>query len=81
MFKYELPNGAWEKSELYTWGDMTLAVRNLYDKGIGDLRLWDGGNYPIYGMVNIAAFLAQAMQETIKYNACDENNWYVCMYV
>ena len=26
-------------------------------------------------MVNIAAFLAQSMQETIRYNACDENNW------
>jgi hypothetical protein len=26
-------------------------------------------------MVSIAAFLAQAMQETIRYNACDENNW------
>ena len=23
----------------------------------------------------IAAFLAQSMQETIRYNACDENNW------
>jgi len=27
------------------------------------------------GLVNIAAFLAQCMQETIRYNACDENNW------
>ena len=25
--------------------------------------------------MNVAAFLAQCMQETIKYNACDENNW------
>ena len=27
------------------------------------------------GLVNIAAFIAQCMKETIKYNACDENNW------
>ena len=27
------------------------------------------------GLVNIAAFLAQSMKETIKYDACDENNW------
>ena len=26
-------------------------------------------------ILNIAAFLGQGMQETIKYNACDENNW------
>eukprot|EP00959_Pyramimonas_sp_CCMP1952_P234850 4906912-Pyramimonas_sp.AAC.1 len=28
-----------------------------------------------YGLVNVAAFLAQSMKETIKYDACDENNW------
>jgi hypothetical protein len=28
-----------------------------------------------YGLVNIAAFLAQSMKETIKYDVCDENNW------
>jgi hypothetical protein len=27
------------------------------------------------GLVNIAAFLGQAMRETIIYDACDENNW------
>jgi len=26
-------------------------------------------------LVNIAAFVAQSMQETIQYDACDENNW------
>eukprot|EP00804_Cyclotella_cryptica_P027711 CCRYP_010316-RB/>CCRYP_010316-RB protein AED:0.11 eAED:0.11 QI:0/0.66/0.57/1/0.66/0.57/7/100/1125 len=29
----------------------------------------------MYGLVNIAAFLAQAMKETIRYDACDENSW------
>ena len=28
-----------------------------------------------YGLTNVAAFLAQSMKETIKYNACSENNW------
>lgn len=32
-------------------------------------RGWD------YGLVNLAAFLAQCMKETILYDACDENNW------
>ena len=29
----------------------------------------------MYGLVNVAAFLAQAMKETIRYDACDENSW------
>jgi predicted chitinase len=28
-----------------------------------------------YALVNVAAFLAQSMKETIKYDACDENSW------
>ena len=28
-----------------------------------------------YALVNLAAFLAQSMKETIRYDACDENNW------
>merc|ERR1712151_154365 len=52
------------------------------ETGIGDVKFWTGEAYPnakeaayVYGLVNIAAFLAQCMQETIQYNACDENNW------
>jgi hypothetical protein len=33
------------------------------------------GHCFMYGLVNIAAFLAQAMKETIRYDACDENSW------
>jgi hypothetical protein len=29
----------------------------------------------VVGLVNIAAFLAQSMKETIMYDSCDENNW------
>ena len=29
----------------------------------------------VYGLVNVAAFLAQSMKETIQYDACDENSW------
>lgn len=29
----------------------------------------------MYGLANVAAFLAQAMKETIRYDACDENSW------
>merc|ERR1719436_2042463 len=50
--------------------------------GVGSSKLWVGTSDGIsqakqieYGLVNVAAFLAQAMQESIRYNACDENNW------
>ena len=35
----------------------------------------DVENGHVYGLVNIAAFLAQSMKETIQYDACDENSW------
>ena len=35
----------------------------------------DVTNGHVYGLVNLAAFLAQSMKETIKYDACDENSW------
>lgn len=55
---------------------MITAVRLMATRGIGDQKLWLGGEgQRNYGLVNIAAFLAQCMQETIQYNACDENNW------
>jgi len=55
---------------------MITAVRSMADEGVGQLKLWIGeGQNHVYGLVNIAAFLAQCMQETIQYNACDENNW------
>merc|ERR1712127_1165351 len=52
------------------------AVQVMATDGIGDAKLWIGeGDNSNYGLVNIAAFLGQCMQETIRYNACDENNW------
>jgi hypothetical protein len=35
----------------------------------------DSPNGHKYGLINIAAFLAQSMKETIQYNACDEISW------
>jgi len=64
-------------SRIYSWADMTTAVREMASRGVGSAKLWigDGGVDPVYGLVNIAAFLAQCMKETIQYDACDENNW------
>jgi len=86
VFQYELPTGQWATSDLYKWDDMILAVKSMAEQGVGDAKLWIAGvGDGIAGMaedlrikyakVNIAAFLSQAMQESIRYNACDENNW------
>jgi len=62
---------------LYKWPDMIQAVQLMATRGVGNSKFWlgDAGDAPVYGLVNVAAFLAQSMQETIQYNACDENNW------
>ena len=76
MFIYETASSGWLPSDLYKWEDMTDAVQVMATDGIGDAKLWIGeGDNHVYGLVNIAAFLGQCMQETIRYNACDENNW------
>lgn len=76
VFLYETPELKWEPSTVYKWEDMIAAVQIMADQGIGKMKLFAGeeGNFE-YGMVNVAAFLAQCMQETIRYDACDENNW------
>ena len=52
---------------LYIMASDGVASKKLY---IGE----DVENGHVYGMVNIAAFLAQSMKETIQYDACDENS-------
>lgn len=76
VFMYNTDTKGWVESDVYTWPDMTKAVQLMATKGVGSAKLYMGGseNY-MYGLVNVAAFLAQCMQETIQYNACDENNW------
>ncbi|CAL1168611.1 unnamed protein product [Cladocopium goreaui] len=74
VFMYDTGTG-WLPSDIYTWPDMIEAVKLMASTGVGQLKLWLGDTDHIYGLVNVAAFLAQCMQETIQYNACDENNW------
>jgi len=63
----------WSPSEVYKFDDMLKAVEQMAIKGIGNRKLYLGDG--TLGLVNIAAFLAQSMQETIQYDACDENSW------
>lgn len=85
VFLAEQPDTTWAPSSVYRWEDFLVALKKMHIEGIGaDYKYWLGGTSgeepdavkrAQYGLVNIAAFLAQGMKETIKYDACDENNW------
>jgi hypothetical protein len=67
----ETPQSTWVASTVYNAADLEKAIRGA-QAGIGDLSLI---GYGIQGKLNVAAFLAQAMKETIRYDVCDENSW------
>ncbi|MCB9593055.1 MAG: hypothetical protein H6719_10010 [Sandaracinaceae bacterium] len=77
----EQPDGSWRPSRIYRWHDFLQAVHDMHERGVGDFRLWlgdEGASEEVraaQGLVHLAAFLAQSMKETIRYDACDENNW------
>lgn len=69
----------WEDSEEYFWSDMVDAVEKMATRGVAGRTFYSGLTDSKHGLkiglANLAAFLAQSMQETIQYDACDENNW------
>jgi hypothetical protein len=67
----------WEECQEYFWPDMVDAVEKMATRGVAGRTFYAGtsSNGYVPGLANIAAFLAQTMQETIQYDACDENNW------
>lgn len=77
----QAPDMTWYPSRLYRWRDFVQAVATMHTRGVGEMRLWLGDATDAddvrtrIGLVNLAAFLAQSMKETIRYDACDENNW------
>ena len=71
-------SACWEDSEVYSWEDLVSALSTMATTGIAGMTFYagDGGaDSEMYGLANLAAFLSQTMQETIQYDACDENNW------
>ncbi|WP_084631379.1 Ig-like domain-containing protein [Ferrimonas senticii] len=80
-FLYETPQSQWIPSDVYKWADFLNGLNAMHNIGVAGSKFWmmeDGGDDATnskYAKVAIAAFLAQSMQETIRYNACDENNW------
>ncbi|GLT19222.1 hypothetical protein GCM10007938_30040 [Vibrio zhanjiangensis] len=81
VFLYETPQSQWVPSTVYKWNDFLDGLNAMHNIGVAGNKFWlmddgvDDDTNIKYAKVAIAAFLAQSMQETIRYNACDENNW------
>lgn len=73
------PNMEWEASSIYHYDGLVkaLGVMTLHDVRSGNFYLGEGmGDVAArYGLVNLAAFLAHSMAQSIKYDICDEPNW------
>ena len=78
VFVYESSSNVWEPSDVYTLPDFARGVEAMYESGVAGKYFYIGDESEQgykYGVANMAAFLAQVMKETLRYNACDENNW------
>jgi len=83
LFIYETPMMEWIPSSIYRFDGFFNGLSIMAREGVADTTLYLGDDNSdgrgthcyMYGLVNIAAFLAQAMKETIRYDACDENSW------
>lgn len=62
-------------STKYTYTNFITALRQMSIIGFGANFTFDIYDGRYYGIVNIAAFLANCMVESIRYDTCDEGNW------
>jgi hypothetical protein len=72
IFLYQTPDLAWIPSTFYRYNDLLDGLRVRHNNGIGNNFFYMGDDSSMghhYGLINIAAFLAQFMKETIQYNA------------
>lgn len=78
LFLYQSPGGEWVPSTIYKYDGLEKGLKVMITKGVAGMKFYlgdDSSNGHKKGLVNVAAFLAQSMKETIKYDACDENSW------
>ena len=65
-------------STIYNFDGFLKALEAMVKTGVNNNHFYAGDDTAKglqYGLVNIAAFIAQCMEETIIFDACDENNW------
>ena len=79
LFLYQTPAFQWIASSVYRYADFIESLYIMATEGVAGKQFYIGDddveNGHVLGLVNIAAFLAQSMKETIQYDACDENSW------
>ena len=79
LLLYQTPAFQWVPSSVYRYADFRASLDVMATDGVAGKTFYVGEeeveNGHVYGLVNIAAFLAQSMKETIQYDACDENSW------
>jgi hypothetical protein len=76
LLLYQTPDFQWELSTIYRYDDLMESLTIMATEGVAGKTFYIGEdveNEHVYGL-NIAAFLAQSMKETIQYDACDENS-------
>ncbi len=70
LFLYETPAMEWEPSSVYRFDGFFSGMQVMHSEGVAGKTLYMGGDCAhchMYGLINVAAFLAQAMKETIRY--------------
>ena len=72
LFLYQAPSYQWEPSSVYRYADFFESLRVMASEGVAGNTFYiadDREDGHIYGLVNIAAFFAQSIKETIQYDA------------
>lgn len=90
LFVYEAGWGNWRPSTQYRYDGFIRGLQLMYLEGVGDMTFYLGGDVSgeegvKIGLVNIAAFLAQSMKETIKVRCdkmkqCDGGDTVIILY-
>jgi predicted chitinase len=78
LFLYDTGTEGYIESTIYRYQGFRDGLEVMHEDGAGGSYFYLGGGSEIgykIAMTNIAAFFAQSMKETIKYDACDENSW------
>ncbi len=68
LFLYETPLSDWLPSSVYRFEGFFEGFKVMHQVGVAGKKIYTGGDCDhchMYGLVNVAAFLAQAMKETM----------------
>lgn len=75
LYQTPAPDSQWIPSTLYKYEDFITSLRLVATDGIAGTQFYIGDgdveNGHILGLVNIAAFLSQSIEETIQHDACE----------